>query len=215
MATLNVNGRARAHEAEPDTPLLWVLREQLGLTGTKYGCGLAQCGACTVHIDGVAVRSCVRPVSTIEPADRITTSEGDRCRALESELASRSQAHETTRQTLQLLRGRLHEALSLSTDGASDKDIFERIEQLSTAQTTIRAHDLKHIESLGQRIRDLERQIQQERKQYHAGAQAVAERLRNIMSTCFGGSRSGDLYFQLADMEKWRKVVASSGAKAF
>ena len=134
---------------------------------------------------------------------RITTSEGDRCRALESEIASRSQAHETTRQTLQLLRGRLHEALSLSTDGASDKDIFERIEQLSTAQTTIRAHDLKHIESLGQRIRDLERQIQQERKQYHAGAQAVAERLRNIMSTCFGGSRSGDLYFQLADMEKW------------
>jgi hypothetical protein len=116
---------------------------------------------------------------------------------------------EATRQTLQLLRGRLHEALSISMDGASDKDIFERIKQLSTAQTTIRAHDLKHIESLGQRVRDLERQIQQEREQDHAGAQAVAERLRNIMSTCFGGSRSGDLYFQLADMEKWIPKFAS------
>ena len=63
MASLNVNGKAREFEAEPDTPLLWVLREQLGLTGTKYGCGVAQCGACTVHVDGVATRSCVMPVS--------------------------------------------------------------------------------------------------------------------------------------------------------
>ena len=52
MSTLNVNGSPREFQAEPDTPLLWVLREQLGLTGTKYGCGIAQCGACTVHIDG-------------------------------------------------------------------------------------------------------------------------------------------------------------------
>ena len=61
MATLNVNGSNRDFQAEADTPLLWVLREQLGLTGTKYGCGIAQCGACTVHIDGVPTRSCVRP----------------------------------------------------------------------------------------------------------------------------------------------------------
>src|SRR6185436_10609107 len=54
MAKLNVNGTVRDHDAEPETPLLWVLREQLGLTGTKYGCGVAQCGACTVHIAGVA-----------------------------------------------------------------------------------------------------------------------------------------------------------------
>ncbi|MEA2845458.1 MAG: isoquinoline 1-oxidoreductase subunit alpha, partial [Rhodospirillaceae bacterium] len=54
MAVLNVNGKALNHNADPRTPLLWVLREQLGLTGTKYGCGIAQCGACTVHIDGVA-----------------------------------------------------------------------------------------------------------------------------------------------------------------
>jgi isoquinoline 1-oxidoreductase alpha subunit len=76
MPTLNVNGSARAHDAEADTPLLWVLREQLGLTGTKYGCGIAQCGACTVHINGEPVRSCVRPVSSIEPGDKITTIEG-------------------------------------------------------------------------------------------------------------------------------------------
>jgi isoquinoline 1-oxidoreductase alpha subunit len=76
MPSLNVNGQARTHDAEPDTPLLWVLREQLGLTGTKYGCGVAQCGACTVHIDGVATRSCVRPVSSVEPTAKITTIEG-------------------------------------------------------------------------------------------------------------------------------------------
>ncbi len=76
MARLNVNGSNRDFEAEPDTPLLWVLREQLGLTGTKYGCGVAQCGACTVHIDGEPVRSCVRPVSSVEPAMKIVTIEG-------------------------------------------------------------------------------------------------------------------------------------------
>ena len=76
MATLNVNGKVRTHDAEPDTPLLWVLREQLGLTGTKYGCGIAQCGACTVHIAGVPSRSCVRPVASIGAAEQITTIEG-------------------------------------------------------------------------------------------------------------------------------------------
>ena len=76
MAKLNVNGAVRDITVEDDTPLLWVLREQLGLTGTKYGCGVAQCGACTVHIDGVATRSCVRPVSTIEPTEKIITIEG-------------------------------------------------------------------------------------------------------------------------------------------
>jgi isoquinoline 1-oxidoreductase subunit alpha len=76
MATLNVNGVAREFEAEPDTPLLWVLREQLGLTGTKYGCGIAQCGACTVHVDGVATRACVRPVAAIGAQQKVTTIEG-------------------------------------------------------------------------------------------------------------------------------------------
>ena len=76
MTTLNVNGAARDFQAEPDTPLLWVLREQLGLTGTKYGCGVAACGACTVHIDGVATRSCVRPVSSVSASEKIMTIEG-------------------------------------------------------------------------------------------------------------------------------------------
>jgi isoquinoline 1-oxidoreductase alpha subunit len=76
MAQLNVNGKVREFEAEPDTPLLWVLREQLGLTGTKYGCGVSQCGACTVHIDGVPTRTCIRPVSSVSPVEKVVTIEG-------------------------------------------------------------------------------------------------------------------------------------------
>jgi isoquinoline 1-oxidoreductase alpha subunit len=76
MPKLNVNGALREYDALPETPLLWVLRENLGLTGTKYGCGVAQCGACTVHIDGAAVRSCVMPASALSPNQKITTIEG-------------------------------------------------------------------------------------------------------------------------------------------
>ena len=65
MPRLNVNGKPMDYEAEADTPLLWVLREQLGLTGSKYGCGVAQCGACTVHIDGAPVRACHVAVNTV------------------------------------------------------------------------------------------------------------------------------------------------------
>jgi isoquinoline 1-oxidoreductase alpha subunit len=76
MTKLNVNGKVREFTAEPDTPLLWVLREQLQLTGTKYGCGIAQCGSCTVHIDGAPVRSCVRPLSSVSAKEKIVTIEG-------------------------------------------------------------------------------------------------------------------------------------------
>ena len=76
MARLNINGRNYDVQVEPDTPLLWVIREQVGLTGTKYGCGVAQCGACTVHINGELRRTCVFPVSAVQPTDRITTIEG-------------------------------------------------------------------------------------------------------------------------------------------
>jgi isoquinoline 1-oxidoreductase alpha subunit len=76
MAKLNVNGTVHEFEAEADTPLLWVLREQLGFTGTKYGCGIAQCGACTVHIDGAAIRSCVLPLAGVTAEQKITTIEG-------------------------------------------------------------------------------------------------------------------------------------------
>jgi len=75
MARLTVNGQSHNVDVDPNTPLLWVLREQIGLTGTKYGCGIAQCGACTVHMDGVAMRSCSLPVSAAE-GKQITTIEG-------------------------------------------------------------------------------------------------------------------------------------------
>jgi isoquinoline 1-oxidoreductase alpha subunit len=75
MARLTINGKAQDVDVDPNTPLLWVLREQVGLTGTKYGCGIALCGACTVHIDGAATRSCGVPVSAAV-GKQITTIEG-------------------------------------------------------------------------------------------------------------------------------------------
>ena len=75
MANLTINGKAFDVDVEPDTPLLWAIRENIGLTGTKYGCGIAQCGACTVHIDGVAMRSCGVLVSEAA-GKQITTIEG-------------------------------------------------------------------------------------------------------------------------------------------
>ena len=75
MITLEVNGKQHQLDVAPDMPLLWALRDAIGLTGTKYGCGIAQCGACTVHIDGKAVRSCVVPASAAE-GKQITTIEG-------------------------------------------------------------------------------------------------------------------------------------------
>jgi isoquinoline 1-oxidoreductase subunit alpha len=75
MIVLHVNGNTYEANVEPDTPLLWVLRDTIGLTGTKYGCGIAQCGACTVQVDGVAMRSCALPAATVV-GRRITTIEG-------------------------------------------------------------------------------------------------------------------------------------------
>ncbi len=75
MTRLTINGQSHDVNVEPDTPLLWVIRENIGMTGTKYGCGIAQCGACTVHIDGVATRSCALPVSDAA-GKKITTIEG-------------------------------------------------------------------------------------------------------------------------------------------
>ena len=75
MVRLTINGKSHDVDVDPNTPLLWVIREQVGLTGTKYGCGVAQCGACTVHLNGAAVRSCVLPVGSAVGA-KITTIEG-------------------------------------------------------------------------------------------------------------------------------------------
>ncbi|MEY4753276.1 MAG: hypothetical protein RJA44_951 [Pseudomonadota bacterium] len=74
MSTLNINGRPQSVDVEPDTPVLWALRDALGLTGTKFGCGAGLCGACTVHLDGQAIRSCITPVALAE-GKRITTIE--------------------------------------------------------------------------------------------------------------------------------------------
>jgi len=76
MARLNINGKVHDVQAEDDTPLLWVIREQVGLTGTKYGCGVAQCGACSVHINGELQRSCMLPLGSVKASDRIVTIEG-------------------------------------------------------------------------------------------------------------------------------------------
>jgi isoquinoline 1-oxidoreductase subunit alpha len=76
MAALTINGSAHNVDVEPDTPLLWAIREQVGLIGTKYGCGVAQCGACTVHIDGEAVPSCTVTVGSLRPEQKIVTIEG-------------------------------------------------------------------------------------------------------------------------------------------
>jgi isoquinoline 1-oxidoreductase alpha subunit len=73
---INVNGKSVEVSADDSTPLLWILREQLGLTGTKYGCGIAQCGACTVHVNGEAQRSCSLPLNAVQPSDKIVTIEG-------------------------------------------------------------------------------------------------------------------------------------------
>ena len=75
MIRLTINGKTHNVDVDPNTPLLWAIREQVGLTGTKYGCGIAQCGACTVHIDGAAVRSCAMPVGAVA-GKQITTIEG-------------------------------------------------------------------------------------------------------------------------------------------
>jgi isoquinoline 1-oxidoreductase alpha subunit len=76
MVKLNVNGETVAVDADPSTPLLWVLREQLALTGTKYGCGISVCGSCTVHVNGNAVRACVMPIAALAESDRVVTIEG-------------------------------------------------------------------------------------------------------------------------------------------
>jgi len=73
---LNINGKNYEVDAEDQTPILWVIREQVGLTGTKFGCGIAQCGACSIHLNGALARSCVIPLSSIKSSDKITTIEG-------------------------------------------------------------------------------------------------------------------------------------------
>ena len=156
MATLNVNGAVRSHDAEPDTPLLWVLREQFGLTGTKYGCGIAACGACTVHIDGVATRSCVRPVSTLEPQAKIVTIEGLAPGA--SHPLQRAWAELDVPQCGFCQSGMLMAAAALlkSTPKPSDKDIDESITNICRCGTYNRVRAAIHLAATGRRNAALE-----------------------------------------------------------
>jgi isoquinoline 1-oxidoreductase alpha subunit len=151
MATLNVNGTVRTHDAEPDTPLLWVLREQLGLTGTKYGCGIAACGACTVHIDGVPTRSCVRPVSTVEPGAKIVTIEGLAPGA--SHPLQRAWAELDVPQCGFCQSGMLMAAAALlqSTPKPTDRDIDESITNICRCGTYNRVRAAIHLAATGQR----------------------------------------------------------------
>ncbi len=120
MARLNVNGRMRDVQAEPDTPLLWVIREQIGLTGTKFGCGIAQCGACSVHINGEVQRSCSIPLSAIKPTDKIVTIEGLSANA--SHPVQRAWAELDVPQCGYCQSGQIMAAVALLTDNRAPTD---------------------------------------------------------------------------------------------
>ena len=135
MAKLNINGRTHDVKVEADTPLLWAIREQVGLTGTKYGCGVAQCGACSVHINGELRRSCAIQVSTVKASDKIVTIEG----------LSRNSSHPVQKAWLEVdvpqcgycQSGQLMAAASLlkKNPNPSDKDIDEAMTNICRCGT--------------------------------------------------------------------------------
>ena len=124
MIALNVNGQPKQVDVEPDTPLLWVLRDSLELTGTKYGCGVAQCGACTVHLDGQPIRSCVTPVASAT-GRKIVTIEGLHPKA--EHALQKAWVEEQAPQCGYCQSGQIMSAAALlaRTPSPSDKDIDE------------------------------------------------------------------------------------------
>ena len=145
MAKLNINGRTHDVKVEADTPLLWVIREQVGLTGTKYGCGVAQCGACSVHINGELRRSCSIQVSTVKPTDKIVTIEG----------LSRNSSHPVQKAWLEVdvpqcgycQSGQLMAAAALlkKNPSPSDKDIDEAMTNICRCGTYLRIRAAVHV----------------------------------------------------------------------
>jgi isoquinoline 1-oxidoreductase alpha subunit len=145
MAKLNINGRAHDVKVEADTPLLWAIREQVGLTGTKYGCGVAQCGACSVHINGELRRSCSIPVSAVKAADKIVTIEG----------LSRNSSHPVQKAWLEVdvpqcgycQSGQLMAAAALlkKNPNPSDKDIDEAMTNICRCGTYQRIRAAVHV----------------------------------------------------------------------
>ena len=145
MAKLNINGRTHDVKVEADTPLLWAIREQVGLTGTKYGCGVAQCGACSVHINGEVRRSCSIPVSTVKASDKIITIEG----------LSRNASHPVQKAWLEVdvpqcgycQSGQLMAAAALlkKNPNPSDKDIDEAMTNICRCGTYQRIRAAVHV----------------------------------------------------------------------
>jgi isoquinoline 1-oxidoreductase alpha subunit len=144
MAKLEVNGKAVNVDVEPEMPLLWVLRDELGLTGTKYGCGIALCGACTVHVDGEPTRSCVLPVSAVE-GKKVTTIEG----------LSKDGRHPVQRAWVQLQVpqcGYCQSGMMMAAAGLlkqnrnpSDADISTAITNICRCGTYVRVRDAIHL----------------------------------------------------------------------
>ena len=145
MAKLNINGKSRDVQAEPDTPLLWVIREQVGLTGTKYGCGVAACGACSVLINGAVQRSCSYPVSAVKATDKIVTIEG--LSANRSHPVQKAWAQVDVPQCGYCQSGQIMEATALLAKNASptDADIDEAMTNICRCGTYQRIREAVHV----------------------------------------------------------------------
>lgn len=149
MAELNVNGASVEVMADPATPLLWILREQLGLTGTKYGCGIAECGACTVHINGEAQRSCALPLSAVKSTDKILTIEG--LSATSSHAVQRAWAALDVPQCGYCQSGMIMAAAALlaQNPNPSDADIDAKISNICRCGTYARIRKGVHLAASG------------------------------------------------------------------
>jgi isoquinoline 1-oxidoreductase alpha subunit len=149
MAKLNINGKVRDVKVEDDTPLLWVIREQVGLTGTKYGCGVALCGACSVHINGELQRSCSIPVGTVKATDRIVTIEG--LSANSSHPVQKAWATVDVPQCGYCQSGQIMAAVSLlkKKPRPTDKDIDEAMTNICRCGTYQRIREAVHMAAKG------------------------------------------------------------------
>ena len=145
MAKLNINGKVLDVSVEADTPLLWVIREQVGLTGTKYGCGIAQCGACSVHLNGEVARSCSIPISAIKATDKIVTIEGlssDSTHPVQKAWASLDVPQCGYCQSGQIMAAA---ALLAHNPNPSDKDIDVAMTNICRCGTYARIRDAVHV----------------------------------------------------------------------
>jgi isoquinoline 1-oxidoreductase alpha subunit len=152
MVRLNVNGKVRNIKVEDDTPLLWVLREHVGLTGTKYGCGIAQCGACSVHINGEVMRSCQVPVGTLKRTDRIVTIEG--LSQNSSHPVQKAWAEVDVPQCGYCQSGQIMAAAALlkKKPQPTDKDIDEAMTNICRCGTYQRIREAIHLAAGGQTV---------------------------------------------------------------